>query len=262
MVDALKRAGVGLTLPCLVGILWVALACGGQPPPVAAPTPTPVPDPEVLLAETVANLRTVQSAKFHLGHEAGSMYLPANGAKITDIFGTWDAESGAELAVDAYLVSSPDADHESASYVRVRAIVTQEGYFSTEPLSGLWLKQPTAMAPVSVNRLQHIIADLVEAMEETVLIGEETVDGAATYRIGGNVPASAMWWLPVAASASQSLRIEVWTDTGEKLLRQLDAIGPVGEFDSPDTHRTILLTAIGEPVTIVPPEQFIDLTGD
>ena len=241
--------------------MWVALACGEQPPTVLLPTPTPVPDAAALLAETAASLRTVESTRFQVSHEIGSIYLPDFSAKITDISGTWDADAGAELSIDAYLVSGPHADRETGAYVQVRAIVTPEAYFAAEPISGLWLKQPGSTAPVSVDRLQHILADLVDAVESPQLVGEESVDGITTYRIAGDVPASSMDWLPVTALADLSLRIEIWTDADQKVLRRLDAIGPIGEFDGPGTHRTILLTDIGDPVTIVPPEQFIDLTG-
>ncbi len=261
MVDALKAAKLSLSLAVLIAIVGATLACGGGPRAPVSPTPTPVPDPVALLEETAANLRTVRSARFQVKHEVGSMYLPAFSARITDITGAWDAEAGTELSIDAYLVSGPEATHDSGSYVQVRAIVTPEGYFSTEPISGLWLKQPASESPVSVSNLQHIVADLVDAIERPALVGEEEVDGVATYRISGDAPASAMDWLPIDASDGQSLRIEVWTDTAQKMLARLSAVGAVGEFDTPDTHRTIHLTAVDEPVTIVPPEQFIDLTG-
>ena len=261
MVDALKAVQLGLSSAVLIGILYAALACGDRAPAVIAPTPTPIPDPAALLTETAANLRTIQSTRFQLVHEVGSIYLPAFSARITEISGTWDANAGADLSIDAYLVSGPDANYETGSYVQVRAIVTPGGYFVTEPLSGLWLKQPIQAVPVSVERLPHMIADLVAGMENPELAGEETLGGVTTYRISGNVPASAMDWLPVTASADQTLRVHLWTDTGQNLLKRLDAVGTVGQFDAPGTHRTILLTGIGEPVAIFPPEEFIDLTG-
>lgn len=234
-------------------------ACGTDAP--VATMPTPVPDAAALLAETAANLRTVRSTQFHLTHQVGSMYLPAFSAKITDISGAWDAEAGAAFSIDAYLVNGQEMDARSGSYVQVLAVVTPQGYFSTEPISGLWLKQPAETAPFSVTRLQHIVADLVGAVEDPVLYGEETVDDVPTYRIHGGVAASSMDWLPIAASESQSLQIDLWTDTDQKLLRMIGVVGAVGEFDSPDTHRIIRLTDIGEPADITPPEQFIDLSG-
>ena len=262
MVDALKAAKLRLSLAALIAIVCTVLACGDASQEIDPPaTPTPVPDPVALLEETAANLRAVQSARFQVNHEVGSMYLPAFSARITDITGSWDAAAGTELSIDAYLVHGPEAAHESGSYVRVRAIITPDGYFSTEPISGVWLKQPASAAPVSVSNLQHIVADLVDAVERPALVGEEASDGIATYRISGDAPATSMDWLPIAASTGQSLRVEVWTDTARKMLTRLSAVGAVGEFDAPDTHRTISLTAVDEPVIIVPPEQFIDLTG-
>ena len=259
MVNALTNVGVRLSLIAFVAMILTGAACLGQTP--APATPTPVPDPATLLAETAENLRTVQSARFQLTHEAGSVYLPAFGAKITEISGTWDAAAGAELSIDAYLVNGPEIEPLSGSYVQLRAYVTPVGYFATEPISGVWLKQPARSSPVEVTRLQHIVADLVAQVENPVLVGEEATEGVATYRISGIVPASSMEWLPVTASAGQSLQIEVWTDTDRKLLRRITTVGAVGEFDAPDTSRTIRFSGIGEAVTITPPEQFIDLSG-
>lgn len=261
MVDALTKARVGLVTVALALTVWTMAACGTDAPTATIPTPTPVPDAAALLAETAANLRTVRSTQFHLAHQVGSMYLPDFSAKITDISGAWDADSGAAVSIDAYLVSGPEMDAQSGSYVQVLAVVTPRGYFSTEPISGLWLKQPAETAPFSVTRLQHIVADLVEAVEDPVLSGEETLDDVSTYRIRGGVPASTMDWLPISASEGQSLRIDVWTDMELKLLRMISVVGEIGEFDSADTHRTIRLTDIGEPADISPPEQFIDLSG-
>ena len=261
MVYALKAVQPSLSLVVLVGLLWAALACGDQSPAVVPPTPTPIPDAAALLAETADNLRSVQSVEFQVVHQAGSIYLPDFSAKITDISGSWDSGAGAELSIDAYVVSGPDAKPETGSYVPVRAIVTPGAYFMTEPVSGVWLKQPIQTAPIALDRLQHMIADLVASADNPEIVGRETLDGVDAYRIGGNVPASAMDWLPVTAFADQNLRVEVWTDTDQKLLRRLDAVGAIGQFDALDTHRTILLNGIGDPVTIVPPERFIDLTG-
>ena len=228
------------------------------------PTSTPVPDAAALVAESAASLRTVRSTQFHVAHEVGSMYLPEFSAKITDISGAWDADTGAALSIDAYLVSSPETDAQSGSYVEVLAVVTPQGYFSTEPISGLWLKQPAASAPFSVTRLQHIVADLVEAVENPVFVGAETVDDVATYRIRGGVPASAMDWLPISASAGQSLQIDVWTDSGNKAGREsYISVRPDRSVSStlPIPIGHLRLTGIGEPAEISPPEQFIDLSG-
>ena len=244
-----------LPAAALALIAWAALACGGQAPQVDAP------DPVALLTETAANLRAIQSAEFQLTHETGSLYVPAYSAKITDISGSWDATAGAVFAIDAYLVNSPETEVQSGSYVQVQAVATPEGYFSTEPISGLWLKQPATAAPIEVSKLQHLVADLIAAVENPVMVGQETVNGAAAYRIDGVAAASSVAWLPVEPGEGQTLQIGVWTDAAQKLPRRIDISRAIGEFDAPDTRRTITLSGFGEPSDIAPPEQFIDLSG-
>ena len=106
------------------------------------------------------------------------MYLPAFSAKITDISpGHGMPKPGRNFSIDAYLVSGPEMrTPKSGSYVQVLAVVTPQGYFSTEPISGLWLKQsPAETAPFSVTRLQHIVADLGGTRWKTLSwYGEET----------------------------------------------------------------------------------------
>ena len=70
-----------------------------------------------------------------------------------------------------------------------------------------------------------------------------------------------MDWLPLSAEADQTVRIEVWSDTGQRQLRKLRVTGAVGTFDQADTEREILLTNINGTVSIDPPEEFTDLTG-
>lgn len=239
----------------LAVIAWAAVACGGQVAEKEAP------DPGALLTETAANLRAIQSAEFQLSHETGSLYVPEYGAKITEVSGAWDAAAGAVFAIDAYLVSSPDADAQSGSYVQVQAVATPQAYFSTEPISGLWLKQPAAAAPIDVSNLPHLVADLVAAVVDPVLVGEEAVEGAAAYRVSGDAPASRVAWLPVEPGTGQTLKVELWTDAAQKLPTRIDISGAIGEFDAPETLRRITLSKFGEPTDITPPEQFIDLSG-
>ena len=260
MVNSLMKFPVPAAITALVAAMVLVLACAG-PPAAPEPTATPPPDPAALLTETAANLRAMQSTDFHVTHESGSIYIRAFSAKITEVTGSWDADLGADLTVDAYLVSSPEAEPESGTYVKMEAVIMPDGYYSADPLSGAWIKQPSNAAPIPAERLHEIIADLLAAVADPSLAGQETVDDTTTYKITGAVPASTMDWLPITAEAGQTLQVEAWTDTDQKLLRRLRATGAVGEFDDPDTVRSITLTGINEPVAIEPPNNFIDLTG-
>ncbi len=257
------RAGaLLLAIGLAVGV--VASACAGPSAPAATavpPTPTPPPDPALLLAETAANLRDLRSAEFALRHESGAIFLPAFSAKLTEARGAWDAQHGAQLDVDAYLVSDAQTEAESGIYLGMQSVITPDAYYGTDPFSGAWLKQPRSLVPIPVTELNRLIADLVDMVDAPVLEGSDEVDGVAVHKISGSAPASVMDWLPLSAEAGQTVRIEVWTDTEEKLLRKLRVTGPVGSFDQADTVREILLTNINGEVNIQPPDQFTDVSG-
>lgn len=246
----------------------IIAACAGPPAPTAGPTPTPVPptptplpDPALLIEETAANLRALKSAEFVVRHETGAIFIPGLNAKMTEAGGAWESEQGADLAIDAYLVPDVQTDAESGIYIQMLAVIASDAYYATDPLSGTWLKQPPAMSPIPVDRLNVLVGDLVAGVSDPVLAGQESLDGQPAYIISGEAPAMLLDWLPLNPTADQTVQMEVWTDTEHKLLRKLRIAGPVGAFDQPDTVREILLTNIDGTVTIQPPDEFVDLTG-
>ncbi len=248
-----------------VAVVALAAACGGEPAPAPAdaptPSPTPVPDPAALLEETAANLLALESARFVLSHETGSIFVPAFSAKVTEASGVWDAASGADLAVDSYMVPDVATDPQSGIYFQLMLVVTPDSYYGTDPISGGWMKQPRAEAPIPVDTLNLIIADLVATIENPALAGEGTLDGIPVYRVTGDAPGAVMEWLLLSAGPDQSVGIELWTDKENRFLRKLRIIGPIGEYDQPDTVRELLLTDINEPVDIEPPTEYVDLSG-
>ena len=253
-----------LLIAAALALALIIAACAEPPVPTATPippTPTPTPDPRAILEETAANLRDLQSTEFVVRHEVGAIFIPGFSAKMTEASGVWDREQGAELAVDAYMVPDAQADAESGIYIQMLAAITPGAYYATDPLSGAWLKQPPAMSPIPVERLNLLVAELVAGISDPVLNGQESLDGRSAYKISGAAPATALEWLLLQAEAGQTVQVEVWTEVDEKQLRKLRIIGPVGAFDQPDTVREILLTNINGDVTIQPPTEFTDLTG-
>ena len=249
-----------LVAALVLGLL--AAACTGPPTPTPAPpTPTPLPDPVSIMEDTATNLRDLRSTEFLVRHEAGAIFIPAFSAKLTEARGVWDAEKGAELEVDAYLVANAGTEPESGIYFGLQSVITPDAYYGTDPFSGAWLKQPQSLAPIPVSELNHLMADLVDMIVDPVLDGAEEVDGASAYKISGEAPASALDWLPLTAEEGQRVHIELWTDTEERQLRRMRLTGRVGMFDQRDTVREILLTNINGTVAIEPPSEFTDLTG-
>ena len=258
-----------------MAMLVTGLACGGseepdavvesaspvvQPAEQATPTPTPPPDPKSLLAETAATTRGLDSMRFAVTHETGSIFVSAANAKATEAKGAWNSTQGADIAIDAYLVAGPDADLESGTYIQLNMLLTPDSYFITDPLSGVWTKRPLSSVPVPIDQIANIVGDMLETVENPQLAGQESLDGVATYRITGRAPATVMEWLLLKGVEGQYVDIEIWTDTEEKLIQKLRLTGPVGEFDDPDTVRVITLSDVNGSVSVEPPTDFIDLS--
>lgn len=262
MLTAARLRIGALILGIALALIALTVACSEPAPATPVPaTPTPIPDPEQILSETSANLRDLRSAEFVLRHESGAVFLPAFSAKLTEARGAWDAQQGAELHVDAYLVPDAQTEPESGIYLGMQSVITPDAYYGTDPFSGAWLKQPQSFVPIPVTELNRLMADLVDMIDGPVLDGAEEIDGLRTYRISGDAPASVLNWLPLSAEPGQTVRIEVWSDTGQRQLRKLRVTGAVGTFDRADTVREILLTNINGTVSIEPPDEFTDLTG-
>ena len=227
--------------------------------PAAAPTPTP--DPAAIVRETATNLRRMQTARFDLTHDPGSIYVSAFSAKITASSGAWSAEQGAEFTTDVYVVADHEADIDSGAYLQLKAVATPDGYYGTDPFTGAWTKQPLALIPIPVADLNDVMAVFVESIDDPTVDGRDVTDGADTFRITGSAPATVMDWLLLHGRADQRVQVEVWVDVDRKSLRRARITGPVGRFDHPDTVREIRLYDINEPLTVQPPVDYIDLTA-
>ena len=57
----------------------------------------------------------MQTARFDLTHDPGSIYVSAFSARITAANGAWSAEQGAEFTTDIYVVADHEADIDSGS---------------------------------------------------------------------------------------------------------------------------------------------------
>ena len=269
----LVRSGLGAMALLALGLL--GLGCGGSaeptpaPPAAAAPaanasvptpTPTPPPDPAKILDEMAGNLRNMESMRFAVTHNPGSIYVSTVSAKATEAAGTWQTADGADITIEAYLVAGPNADPETGTYVQLQIVVTPDGYFITDPLSGAWTKRPVDTVPIPITELANIMGDMVASITNATLAGEEELDGIDTYKITGQAPASVMNWLLLTPIEGQSVDVEIWTDRELKLLRQARIIGPINEYDVPDTVREIKLTDLNESISVEPPTDFLDLS--
>lgn len=222
----------------------------------------PPPAPQDLLSESAAALREVQSLKFSLTHQRGSMYFRDDAGahiKATDITGEWDAAAGLALVIDAYLVRGRQVEPTSGTYFPLQMILVPEGLYITDPLSGQWVLQSPDLAIIPVGALSQAMAALLSQIGTPNLEGVEDIDGRETYRVAGSIPASAADWLPMDLSENSQADIILWIDRADHLPRQVQLIGAIGQYDDPGTMRQLLLSDFNQSVQITPPGTFIDV---
>ena len=263
----LRRSSLAVSLTLALALLVVACSGSPQPAPPASPTaatvpgatpeppptPTPPPDPAAILQETGDNLRQAETFRFNVDHEAGSIYVSSVQAKAVQAIGGWNKVQGAEMTIDAYLVSGPDAPTTDGTYVELNMAVTPDSYFLTDPLSGSWTKRPLTSISIPIAELNEIIADAVDAIANPVLAGQEEIDGGNAYKITGDAPADVMDWLLLFPEEGQRVNVELWTDADAKILRKVRIAGAIGQYDDADTVRQVLITDYNAPVDIKTP---------
>ena len=254
-------AAMALTLALLMmtALTMAMAACNGgaEPAPTAtpesAPTPTPPPDPAALLRETGENLRQAETFRFDVDHESGSIYVSSVQAKAVRAVGGWNRAQGAEMTVDAYLVSGPQGATTDGTYVELNMAVTPDSYFLTDPLSGVWTKRPLENISIPIAELNRIMAEAVDAIDNPVLAGEEEIDDRNAYQINGDAPATVMAWLLLFPEEGQRVNVELWTDAEAKILRKARIAGAIGQYDDAETVRQVLITDYNATVEIETP---------
>ena len=248
-----------LSVALVAVILAATAACVYTPQEEAY---TPPPDPQTLLRESATALRDVESLKFSLTHQRGSIYFRDNAGshiKATEIAGEWDSAAGLALSVDAYLVRGPHIEAASGTYFPLQMVLVHDGLYVTDPLSGQWVLQSPELAIIPVGVLNDVIADLLVQVAAARLEGTETIDGRDVYRMSGRIPATAVGWLPVELDANASADVVLWVDRQDRQLRQVHLIGAVGAHDDPGTIRQLQLSDFGQAVRVTPPTTFVDV---
>lgn len=250
-------AAMALTLALLMmtALTMAIAACNGgaEPTPTVPPATTPPPDPAALLRETGENLRQAETFRFDVDHESGSIYVSSVQAKAVRAVGGWNRAQGAEMTVDAYLVSGPQGATTDGTYVELNMAVTPDSYFLTDPLSGVWTKRPLENISIPIAELNRIMAEAVDAIDNPVLVGEEEIDDRNAYQINGDAPATVMAWLLLFPEEGQRVNVELWTDAEAKILRKARIAGAIGQYDDAETVRQVLITDYNATVEIETP---------
>ena len=121
-------------------------------------------------------------------------------------------------------------------------------------LLGRWGETDPLALPFDFSELGLRLADIMRAIEEHTLIGEEMVEGAPVWRIGGVVDSGSFKGLLVNSSPGEPIKIDAWVGRDDSLLYQARVEGKLFSDDEPNAVRVLSMTAVDVPVEIEPPD--------
>ena len=189
-------------------------------------------------------MSNITYAGFDLDHDIGSSYLSGLGLYL-------DAVTGQIAMPDKYSLRMEATTSDRNLFVGVDIIgVAGKAYMN---LLGRWGETDPLTLPFDFSELGLRLADIMRAIQEQSLIGEEMVEGTPVWRIGGVVDSGAFKGLLVNASPGEPIKIDAWVGRDDSLLYQARVEGRLFSDDEPNAVRVLSITEVDVPVEIEPP---------
>ena len=202
-------------------------------------------DPGPAMSQAVAQLLALESASFTLDHLEGSTIL-VPGVLMTKVSG--------EVSIPGRFSVTVEAESEfPKSYIEISIITIDDTAYMTDILSGRWNQISADSLPFNLSGLGQTLADIVEAVQEPTVIGEERLVDLDTLHIKGQIASEDLSELVPGAGQGFLVQLELWLDQSQGILQQVHIIGRVVPTDKTNTLRQLTLEDINQPVVIEPP---------
>jgi hypothetical protein len=204
-------------------------------------------EPEQLTPQQVIEraVPAIQGANsFHFTYEASKPDKPVPGIFIIEAEG--DAAKPDKLVADVTGAAS-------GININIKVAADGENQYMTDPISGRW----GPMSPV-FNVTQFFdpargVSDILAGVKDLQSDGTETLDGTATYRLKGKVPAAALKALSPEVTATEDLPSTMWIGADDFLLRRVQLEGPLLAGEPANLTRTISLRDFNKEVKVETP---------
>ena len=127
----------------------------------------------------------------------------------------------------------------------------------TSIFGGDWNQIPAKSLPFNLSDLGLTVAEIVDAIQEPKILGEERLNGIDTLRIGGKINSKNLVKLVPGAEGDVGVDLKLWINRGDGLLQRVLIAGRVVLTDDADTVRDLILKNINQPVVIDAPIETI-----
>ena len=230
-----------LAMACLL----LAAACGSEP--TVAPTPTP--EPELTLDELLASagekLTALSTAKFQMVDEmeSGAKFF---GLTLKTVEGDIRSPDSARMLVDA--------EAPAMGFVVIEILAVGEQAFIKFSKDAPWLPLPIDQVPFNFGGMGVTLSEVAARLDKTpAIVGRESVGGAQTIRIDGNVLSEDMSDLITSVDPGHAITLSYWFDEADHTMRQLRIDGKLFDDDAAGTSRLVNMD-IDVPVDIQLPD--------
>ena len=233
-----------------MGFAILSAACGSESAsaPETTPVPSPTPEPELSLDELLQSagekLAAITTAKFTMVDEmeSGKLFF---GQKLKAVNGEIRSPDGAKMVVDV----------ESASFgfVQIEIVAVEEQAYMKFSKDAPWLPLALEDVPFNFGGIGVILSDLLPIMEDTAIVGRESVAEFQTIRVDGNVMSEDMSGLISDVNPGHALTLTYWFDEADLTMRQFRIKGQLYNEDAPETSRLVNMD-INVPVDIQLPD--------
>ncbi len=230
-------------LAAVVGTLLFASACGGE-----AAEPSPTPEAELSVSELVASagekLAAISTAKFEMVDEKQS------GAKF---FGNTLKTVTGEIETPDSVRMLVDVENPGMGFVEITILAVGDQSLMKFSRDAPWVPLPRDQVPFKFGEIGLTLSKILPVMRDVAIAGRESVNGAETIRLDGNVVSEEMSSLITSVDAGHAITLSLWLDQTDHTLRQFRIAGQLFDDDAPGTSRMVTLE-IDVPVDIQLPD--------
>lgn len=233
-----------LSAALVMGLAILAAGCESGPSPAPTLTPEPGLSLDELLQSGGEKLAAVTTAKFTMVDEteSGKKFF---GNDLKTVSGEIRPPDGVELQVDV--------QHPAFGFVQMGIVAVQEQAYMRFSEDALWLPIPLDQVPFNFAAIGVVLSDLLDIMENTAIVGSESVGEFDTIRVDGNVMSEDMSALISDVNPGHPLTLSYWFDEADHTLRQFRIDGQLYDEDAPETSRLVNME-LNVPVDIELPE--------
>ena len=271
----LRRRLLIVVLPA--AFLLLAVACGSDPTPTATPQPVatelPTPTPTVAPSPTPAPTETptpeptpTPSPGDDLSDLLSSVEATLAAMSTAEFDMVDETESGAPFFGTTFKGLSGQVKSPDSFWMLVKVVAPGLGFAEIEMVAvgedaymkfsegAPWIPLPLEQVPFNFGEIGITLSQLIPAMSDVSLVGQESVGDTQTLRIEGTISSEGMSNLITGVDPGHTVTLTFWVDEADHTLRQLRIGGMLFNDDAPETNRLLDIKGVNVPVDIQLPD--------